>query len=129
MDDPKMQDAITLIDKTYCNFRDAVVGEVLVGPRCEVTLIVRPLVWHGSRGELDAPVAVRFGGIQDFQLKAEKFRAIPSLQSEIGFLGLDQASTTQRAQFHAFRYEAERADYEFGFCCSNVTIKPVQDLC
>ena len=123
MGSPTIQGTIETIEKTYRNFRDAQVLEVLAGPRREVTLIVRPLVWCGSRGALDAAIAIRFGGISDFQHIVAQFREIPGLQSEIGFLGLNSAPKSSNANGYAFLFQAERRDFEFCFRCSNVTIE------
>lgn len=121
------QSMIEAIDRTYRNFRDAQVLDVSVGPRREVTLVISPLEWRGSRGDLADTVAVRFGAIEDFERVAGNFREIPSLQSEIGFLGVDHGVDCENGDCHGFRFEAERRDFEFRFCCSTVSIESVGD--
>ena len=49
------------------DFAHAFVDDVMLGPRRELTLIVRPLIWTGSKGSYGEPVRVRFGGIFDFE--------------------------------------------------------------
>lgn len=116
------RDVPTVIREVYQNFNDALVEEVCVGPRREVTVIVRPLVWHGSQGDYGPPVTIRFGGIQDFRDVAARFQTLPSLDSEIGFLGPDPDSAGGKRGVHHFKFASERRDFELRFRCSNVTI-------
>ncbi len=113
-------DTLREIADAYGNFADATVEEVRVGPRREVTLIVSPLVWRGSQSEEGPPVAVRFGGIEEFPRVAEQFRRLPALESDIGYLGADRGGG--KPGRYRLRFEAERRDYAFTFRCSSVTV-------
>ena len=117
------QDVLTTIQTVYHNFNHAFLNEVLVGPRREVTLIVSPLVWHGSQGKYEAAIAIRFGGVQDFRDVAIQFQKLSSLESEIGFLGPDPDSMGGKVGVHHFKFVSERRDFEFTFRCSNVRIE------
>ena len=116
------QDALARFETDFRNFGDALVESVSVGPRQEVTLIVSPLDWSGGEGRYGQPVRIRFGGIQDFSRVATLFLEIPSLESEIGFLGLDSDSGGAKAEAHAFKFVSERRTFEFSFACSKVTL-------
>ena len=117
-----LQEALAAFDGTYGNFQDAAIEEVIVGPRREVTLRLRPMLWEGARGKHGPALVVRFGGIREFERVADRFRQIPSLQSELGFLGPDQSSSPRSPARLAFRFEAERREFAFGFSCKSVSI-------
>ena len=121
------QDVLTAFRDVYHDFRDALVDDVLVGPRREVTLILRPLTWSGGQRDYGAPVAVRFGGIEDFDRVALQFQKLPSLESEIGSLGPDPGWKDRKAGLYRFKFESERRSFEFTFRCRSVAIEDAQN--
>ena len=47
---------------------------VVFGPRREMTLSIKPLMWAGNRGYYGLTITVRFGGIVNFDEVQETFK-------------------------------------------------------
>jgi hypothetical protein len=114
---------ITQFEKDYRNFHDALIEDVVIGPRHEVTVILCPVVWHGNTGMHEGSVNVRFGKIQHFASVVKHFKALPGLRSEVGYLGIDLASKKGKGGNCQFKFVAERRNFEFTFCCGSVMIE------
>ena len=103
------------------DFAHAFVDDVMLGPRRELTLIVRPLIWTGSKGSYGEPVRVRFGGIFDFEEVQTFFADAPHKGSELAWLRY--AETTASKPGHLFfDLVFERIEARIGIACGSLTI-------
>src|SRR5262245_20355350 len=115
-----MDEVLSQFAHPFHNFHDAHVMEVRIGLCEEVMMTLRPLVWRGGNGHYEGLVTIHFEGVKRFSEVAEKLGAIMGLESEVGFLGRDETSLRWRGGVHKFRFESNRRDFEFSFCCGNV---------
>jgi hypothetical protein len=127
-------DVIEEHEELYGSFHEAEIESVLVGPRREVVLTVRALVYGGHEGRYGVIpqelVEIRFGKIENFSVVAKQFRAIPESHSEIDYLDLDPDAADSKGGPWSFKFIAVKPGfepYQFKFRCGNVTLTRVQE--
>ncbi len=77
------------------DFSHAVINDVTLGPRREVTLTVQTLSFVGSVGRRSPGIKVRFGGIINFESVESFFAQGPHLGSELAWLRYDESRTSR----------------------------------
>lgn len=103
------------------DFSHAAVNDVLLGPRRELTLVLRPLTWTGDKGSYGAPVRVRFGGIVNFDAVQTFFADAPQERSDLAYLRFDETTPSKPGHLF-FDLAFERVDAQIGIACGSLTI-------
>ncbi len=102
-------------------FNHALFEGVSFGPRRELTLGLKPLIWAGHQGHHDPAVMVRFGGIVNFEEVKALFDANPHKRSELGWLDYDKHHASKPGDLY-LHLEFERVTARVVVHCSSLTI-------
>ncbi len=103
------------------DFNHAIFESVVLGPRCELTLKLNPLVWIGHRGYYRPAVAVRFGSIVNFGEVEALFARNYQEQSELGWLRYDAEQPSKPGDLY-LRLEFERLEAHNVIHCHSLTV-------
>lgn len=109
---------MTLPDLKH-KYSHSIVEGVNVGPRREVTLILRLLEWSGHKGQLSEPKRIRFGGILNFEEVAAFFGQHQSF--ELSRLGYPSAHHSKPNSLY-IEIRAERTEDTMLIHCSSVQV-------
>lgn len=101
---------------------------VAFGPRREMTVRIKPLLWAGNRGYYGPALAVRFGGIINFSEVQETFKPRYCKESELNAIEYDQEQFSKLGDLHLL-LSFERIDVVVVIHCSSVTVmEPEPDI-
>ena len=103
------------------DFNHAIFENVVLGPRCELTLKLNPLVWIGHRGYHAPAVTVHFGGIVNFAEVEALFALNYQEQSELGWLRYDTKQNSKPDDLY-LRLEFERVEAHIVIHCHSLTM-------
>ena len=103
------------------HFNHAIFDSVVLGPRRELTLGLRPLVWAGHQGHHGPAVTVRFGGIVNIEEVKALFEASHHEHSELSHLDYDKQYASKPGDLY-LRIEFERVEAQIVIHCHSLTI-------
>ncbi len=95
--------------------------EVIVGPRREVTLKVQRLVWENGSGRYAPAVAVRFGGIYNFDEVKAFFAAPHYRRSELDGISYDTRRHSKPEHLY-LELTYERVAAQIIIECDNISV-------
>jgi hypothetical protein len=102
-------------------FRNALITDVTLGPRREVTFQVEPLVWVGPNGEYGAPIQVRCGAITNWDIVQSFFTSERRLPWEIAWLRYAKEPLSKPDAIF-IEIQSEREDSHLMIECRHVTV-------
>ncbi len=94
---------------------------VTFGPRREMTLWIKPLLWAGNNGFYGPAYAVRFGGIVNYAEVQETFKPRYCEESELNSIEYDKEQFSKPGDLHLL-LSFERIDIVVNIHCSNLTV-------
>ena len=108
----------------FKNFNHAIIEKYETGPRQELTLYLRPLLWKGSSGFHSTELTkLRFGGISDLADAKQFLDTFYNL--EIAFIRFNPDSKKMQL---IIEIAAERTDESVQFQCRNISIENPPNL-
>ncbi|MGI4787831.1 MAG: hypothetical protein ACRYFS_03170 [Janthinobacterium lividum] len=97
-----------------------VLESVSFGPRREMTLMITPLRWLGTRGYHGPAISVRFGGIVNFDEVQSLFRPRYCKESELNQIEYDEKHISKSGGLHLL-LSFERIDVVVPIHCQSLT--------
>ena len=94
---------------------------VVFGPRREMTLSIKPLMWAGNKGYYGLAIIVRFGGIVNFDEVQETFEPRYCKESELNRIEYDQKQFSKPGDLHLL-LSFERIDVVVAIYCQSITV-------
>ncbi len=98
---------------------------VAFGPRREMIVEIKPLLWAGSRGFYGPAITVRFGGIVNYKEVQETFKPRYCKWSELNRIEYDEEQFSKPGDLHLL-LSFERIDVVIVIHCSSLTITEPQ---
>ena len=91
------------------------------GPRREMTVKIKPLLWAGNQGFYGPAYFVRFGGIVNYEEVLESFKPRYCQESELNAIEYDQGHFSKQGDLHLL-FSFERIDTVVVIHCFSLTV-------
>ena len=103
------------------DFNGAIIEDIVVGPRREVTLLIVPCVWTGHQGKSLPSMTVRFGGIVNFEEVSAFFALSRHNHTDLAWLRYDKSQQSKPNDLF-FELMYERIEARIVVHCRNISI-------
>ena len=98
-----------------------ILENLIFGPRREMTVQIKPLMWAGNNGFYGPAILVRFGGIVNYEEVQETFKPRYCKESELNAVEYDQERYSKPGDLHLL-LSFERIDVVIAIHCSSLMV-------